>query len=215
MESFESSYSYVCNVRFPEYTGVRVMMMPFWPSNPHESLPDNLKQYANMLRFMRGTVPDLAVGYLTVDEAMVYEGETHRRPGLHVDGVGEDGDVGGGGYGGGGGYASRGMYVASTHPGCRAWDGVFQGAPGKDGDCEHLRSQLRGPGELMAKFGVYWCGNLAVHESIPMPKDCFRQFVRVSMPSIAPWHDGYTENPLGIKPAGPIKGRRPGMEYRP
>lgn len=61
---------------------------------------------------------------------------------------------------------------------------------------------------------VYGCGALTVHKSIPMVKDTPRQFVRLSMPSDAPWYEGYTVNPLGVKPTGPIHDRRAFMDYR-
>ncbi len=55
---------------------------------------------------------------------------------------------------------------------------------------------------------VYHCGPLTVHESLPVWQTVPRQFIRISMPSDAPWYEGYTENPLGIKPTGPIHPRR-------
>ncbi len=62
---------------------------------------------------------------------------------------------------------------------------------------------------------LYWCSPLCVHESLMTRHPAARQFVRVSMPSDAPWHEGYTPNPLGILPTGPIHGPRKGMRYRP
>lgn len=37
-----------------------------------------------------------------------------------------------------------------------------------------------------------------------MKEDCERTFVRLSMPNDAPWYNGYTKNPKGIKPTGVI-----------
>lgn len=51
---------------------------------------------------------------------------------------------------------------------------------------------------------VYWVDGLCVHESVPMVRDCDRQFSRLSMPSDAPWFEGYTVNPLGVMPSGEI-----------
>jgi len=63
---------------------------------------------------------------------------------------------------------------------------------------------------------VYWCSQMAVHEALPMTKLTKRQFCRISANSKAPWYEGYTENPLGIKPDGPIHPRRAEyMNYRP
>jgi hypothetical protein len=68
----------------------------------------------------------------------------------------------------------------------------------------------------MAANEVYWCNPTAVHESIPMVADVARQFVRLSMPSMAPWHEGYTRNPLGVEPTGPIHPwRAEFMAYHP
>lgn len=62
---------------------------------------------------------------------------------------------------------------------------------------------------------VYHCGPMTVHAVLPMTEDCHRSFVRVSMPSNAPWYEGYTENPMGERPAGPIHPHRATqMAYR-
>lgn len=121
------------------------------------------------------------------------------------------------------------MVLWSTVRGCHAWLGDFDGYPGPDGDCEHLRGELAG-GELAGgglsggKFSgenvppkkevpmmgckVYFCGPLTVHESVPMRVDTLRTFARLSLPNDCPWYEGYSENPLGIKPTGPIHPRR-------
>jgi hypothetical protein len=63
---------------------------------------------------------------------------------------------------------------------------------------------------------VYLCAPDLVHEGLPMAVDTPRQFCRVSFPSDAPWYEGYTPNPLGIKPTGPIHPPRSEfMAYRP
>lgn len=49
---------------------------------------------------------------------------------------------------------------------------------------------------------------LCVHESVEQKEDCERIFVRLSMPSAAPWFEGYTKNPLGILPTGKILPKR-------
>lgn len=197
----------------PKFTGVRVMMMPYLMEDIRGTLPGFLQQYVNIVETMSAQC-DSGVGYLTVDEAFVRAGETHRRPGLHVDGVDETGSVGG--WGGGGGWGTAGMTVLSSHVGCRAWYQWFDDLPKEDGDCEHLRKSCKPMCQFTLEPGrIYKFEPLTVHESIPMNRDTERQFVRVSYPSNAAWYEGYTENPLGIKPTGPIRARRPGMDYRP
>lgn len=108
------------------------------------------------------------------------------------------------------------MVLASSHTGAVAWEQSFEGWPGPNGDCETLRSELRTEAEIPMVGGqAFWCGALTVHESLPMKEDCFRQFIRVSSPSKAPWHEGYTANPLGVLPEGAIEGPRENfMKYR-
>jgi hypothetical protein len=216
--SFTSTITPGACTWMPDFSGIRVMMMPFHVADPIHTLPPKLREYAELVEYITtadGWKAPAGVGYLTVDEAELRAGETHRRPGLHVDGVGEDGSVGTGAWGGGGGYAAHGMVLMSNVLGCVGWAGDFEGEPGRDGDCTHLAPQcFAKPAVFFEPLRAYWCGPLAVHQAVPVQRDCRRQFVRVSMPSKAPWHQGYTANPLGIKPAGPVLPARPGMAYR-
>jgi hypothetical protein len=209
---FASTFKFVGNVVFPEYSGVRVMMMPLVLGDL-DSVPPMLAGYCDTLAMLFALMETKHVGnvgYLTVDEKIVKRGTTHRRAGLHVDGVFE-GRCGGWG-GGGWGSVGNGMLTTSSHVGCRAWNQEFDGYPGNDGECDHLASQLRDAGTIFEPRGVYWVDGLCVHESMPLPVDTNRQFVRLSMPSKAPWFQGYTVNPLGVKPTGDILPPRPYME---
>lgn len=205
-EQFDSRFAEVGQLEFPTFGGVRVMMMPFRLDSPRETVPiaewaDAVATLCEMASVKQG------VAYLTIDEAMVRIGETHRRPGLHVDGVGPDGRAGG--WGGASHAPNYGMLVAASHVGCRAWAKTFLGKPGPNGDCSALAEQCGENSAVILRAGtVYQCGPLTVHEAIPMQEDTHRQFVRVSMPSNAPWYEGYTENPMGVMPTGPIHPRR-------
>jgi hypothetical protein len=204
-------------LRFPVFSGIRIMMMPFRIEDPIGTVPDALEMWRPAVyELCRMSPAKRGVGYLTIDEAFVPTGRTHRRPGLHVDGIGPDGKCGGWG-GGGGGWGARGMLVAASHVGCRGWSQMFHGHAGPNGDSEHLRWECDPASEIIMQAGeVYWCGPTAVHESLPMKVDVRRQFVRLSMPSDAPWYDGYTRNPLGVEPTGPIHpARSEFMAYRP
>ncbi len=85
------------------------------------------------------------IGYLTVDEREVRRGETHRRAGLHVDGVynGSAGGWGGGAPGGGWGVVGNGMLTVSSHAMCRVFNKDFVGWPGMEGECGHLAELFR------------------------------------------------------------------------
>lgn len=203
---FNSRFEYKADVTLPEYSGTRVMMMPL-AIGVLDSIPSFLDHYKDSLvgLFNLAKEHKNKVGYLTVDEKQLSPGQTHRRAGLHVDGVYRDGN---GGWGGGGwGSISTGMLTVSSHEGCEAYNQDFEGWPGEEGSCEHLRQEL-GEGHVFKAGGVYWVHGLCVHESLPMKASVKRQFVRLSLPSDSPWFIGYTENPLGVKPTGKILPQR-------
>ena len=106
--------------------------------------------------------------------------------------------------------------MAASHVGSYAYQQSFRGAPGPDGDCEHLRDQLIAAALVVLQPDrLYHCEPLTVHEALPMDQITRRQFLRVSFPSTAPWYEGYTQNPKGIAPTGPIHPRRGAyMAYR-
>lgn len=204
---FESRLEYVGGLTLPKFTGIRVMMMPIILGDL-SSIPNTLGRYRKTLRLLFGRACDHLgkVGYITIDEKLVKAGQTHRRAGLHVDGV-YNGSVGAWGGDGGGGWGApgTGMLTVSNIAGCKAYKQTFQGMPGPDGECDHLKAQCDETKAVIFKPGhIYWVDGLCVHESMPMTQDVERQFVRLSMPSTAPWFQGYTENPLGVKPTGPI-----------
>lgn len=209
-------------VGLPAFSGIRVMMMPFHIADPTGSLPPELDAWKPVVESMLFKSGDWATGtgYLTIDEALVKAGETHRRPGRHVDGVGPNGEHGS--WGGGGGYGANGMLMVTNHPGVRIYQGTFRQNPEPNGDCSHVPTY-----EVSGTFGVtsthipeagevWYCESLCMHEALPMVLDTKRQFCRISFPSRSPWYEGYTENPLGIKPDGPIHPPRVDfMAYRP
>ena len=209
MTTFESCFHKVGSISLPAFSGTRVMMLPLVLGDL-SSVPPNLsawKETLSRLFDMGGHVGE--VGYLTIDEKQVKAGATHRRAGAHVDGIyqGKAGPWGGGGWG----SAGNGMLTVSSVAGCRAWAGQFSGWPGFEGECDHLLEQAEG--ETVFDAGeVYWVDGLCVHESLPMQADTPRQFVRLSLPSNAPWFEGYTENPLGVMPTGAILPRRTFMD---
>lgn len=207
--------------KLPDFSGIRVLHMPVILGDL-ASLPEELVGYIPMLDACREAMPDHAgkVCYLTVDEKEVKAGMTHRRPRLHVDGYhkteagGSGGAWGGGGGGGSWGGAApsgggTGLLTVASAEGCRAWNQDFDGEPEVEGDCEHLRPQCREESsQILEAGGLYWMNPLCVHESLPMPVDTKRQFIRLSLPSTADWYEGCTPNPMGVMPTGRIMPRR-------
>jgi hypothetical protein len=212
-DGFESVFEKIGPVELPEFSGVRIMMLPV-VIGEDASLPDFIAGYkqAFILMCYMAQKHQGEVGYLTVDEKVVQPETTHRRAGAHVDGI-YQGRIGGawGGCGGSWGSTGNGMITVSNPAGCRAWKQRFNGWPGMEGEAEHLRDQF-GEGTLFEANMAYWVDGLCVHESLPMKEPTPRQFVRLSLPNNGPWFEGYTENPLGIMPTGPILPEREFMK---
>lgn len=210
---FHSLFKKVTTVQFPDFTGIQIMMMPFYLDDIDNSLPTSLNHYKPMLKQMVANKPshiryyDNNVAYLTIDEKPIKANQIQRKPGKHVDGM-YKGQVAGAWGGGGGSWGSTGngmLLVSNTDDLCQAWSGYFRGTPINDGDCSHLSDQCLPENRTLFKSGeVFWADGLCVHESLPTKVDVNRQFVRISMPSNSPWFVGYTSNPLGIQPNGPI-----------
>lgn len=188
----------------PQFSDVRIMMMPFHTHDALGSLPElpgGWRDYVARLCAMPGV--RAGVGYLTIDEAFVRAGDTQRRPGLHVDGT----DYGGGPTNP---YAYSGALIVSSDGACA----LFGNTPdaGVDGCCAHLHP---GRGRRLNPWEVAWIGPNTLHEALPARRGFSRQMLRISMPSTADHHADYTPNPLGILPTGKPGARRPvQMAYR-
>jgi hypothetical protein len=200
---FISTYRKVWNhspVEFPEFTGIRVMMMPVLLGHL-DGVPGLYRPLVTRLYEVMEARHIGQVGYLTIDEKELQPAESLRRSGLHVDGY-YHGRCGAWGGGGGWGSVGNGMLTVSSTAHCRAYLGHIDGEPGPEGECDHLT--MPNDGELFAPGEVYWLDGACVHESVPVSKQTKRQFVRLSMPSNGPWFEGYTENPTGIMPSNEI-----------
>lgn len=217
VDTFDSEIISAGAVNLPDFSNTRIMMMPLILGD-EKSIPSFLSSWTGTLRSLFAKQSfNGRVGYLTIDEKTINAGETHRRSGKHVDGVFGKGAGGwGGGWGGGaddGSSTGTGFLTVSSVEGCRAWTGSFTGFPDDEGGCKHLEGQCTDSNEATLRSSIaYWVGPLCVHESMPMPQKTKRQFVRLSLPSNAPWFEGYTANPLGVKPTGPILPRRSFMD---
>lgn len=207
---FESKFKELSRVRIPKFSNTRVMMMPIILGDLN-SIPKSLSHYLDTFKdLFELTNKDHfgKVGYITIDEKEVNSNETHRRSGLHVDGVFNDSC---GSWGGGGGWGSvgNGMITVSSYPACKAYNQEFDGTIGKDGECDLLTDQLdESKSKVFEANRAYWVDGLCVHESLPLKERTKRAFIRLSMPSNAPWFEGYTKNPKGIKPSGEILSKR-------
>jgi hypothetical protein len=216
-ETFDSSLEDLGPFELPAYTGLRWMMLPFRLDDIPRTITRKDWHGAIQKMVSRASVRT-GTAYLTIDEAEVEPGTTHRRPGIHVDGVGPSGGIGGWGGGGhGGGWGTGGMIVVASHVGSQAWTGKFAARIGPNGDCEHMRPMLRDQRPVPLRGGrAYRLGATCLHEALPMPVRTRRTFVRLSLPSDAPWYEGYTPSPVGVLPTGPTHPARTSfMSFRP
>ncbi len=191
----------VKQVHIPPWHGDRLYMHPIDLANP-AVLPGCFHRWETLVDSMIASSPTRkGIGYLTIDEKEVVAGQTHRRGGAHTDGNYLFGWNGGGGWmtGTDGRYlpeekhkaqycsTTGGMLIVSSHQGCRAWNGEYDGEPRQGGDCEHLRSQLdKMANFLLEPFNLYWMNSTAIHESLPMIENVKRSLLRITLPADAP-----------------------------
>ena len=83
MRKYQSKMQAGGIVEFPKYNAERIYMEPFFKS---KGLPQHLKHWQSTVdQMLKGIDTKLPI-YLMIDQAFVPAGQTHRRPGLHVDG---------------------------------------------------------------------------------------------------------------------------------
>lgn len=206
----ESSLTVGGNVTFPDYTGERVYMAPFFKT---ESLPASLSRWQSVVDRMVEGLDFTGPAYLMVDQGYVKYGKTQRRSGLHVDG---NWVAGSGSHKhpaeedpsgrhihppkeippgvhrhpetpkhrhAHGYYQPEALLLASNVAACRAMLGRFEGIPKEDGDCSHF--DVSHGEEVLLEAGRVYRGNVTMlHESLPVQESCFRTLVRINIPGV-------------------------------
>jgi hypothetical protein len=213
------------SVEFPEYQGIMINMMPFVIGDV-DTLPKDVRAYADVIGSCGLKKGDKA--YLSINESIVEQGKTQRRPGIHTDGTSAVGWGGWGGnasrFGGGGNDFGGGALASSwgghpTHPGWggnKAGEGIWIAS--SDGRCRIWNSQTwdvndhgglnhepDGEATVMEPSVLYWMGDRTPHESLPALKDGQRQWFRIVADKIGAWWAQHsTANPFGVQPNAPI-----------
>lgn len=199
ISALESADSYV---NFPDYTGVRVIMMPFDFKQP-DLIPEYLKHYsefiAECLSYLdiEAITKETSVGYITIDETFVKAGSTQRREGLHIDA---------GCWGGGGGsvWGKSGFVIASTVKNSTlAYNNVFVkpemflkgGAIAPEVEM-FFKMFYEDHKTILDANTFHFMSPYCVHEALPVTKNTERQFFRLSLPNTDPWPSNYTKNPF-------------------
>lgn len=214
--------SVVDTVTFPPPSGLKVNMMPFIMGQ-NDSVPEHMHGYLPLIEACRLPRSERGkVGYLTIDEAEVNAGESHRRGGLHIDCpgmiLGADGAVLSGtldlspGWGGDGILGMSvpnlgrrgGIYMASSIPNStRVWGALIDqpaNVADSHGGIEHLRGLL-GEGHVLPPCQLTWMTDRTPHESLCLEKVSYRQYFRLVTSNVTVWYEKHsTANPLGILP---------------
>jgi hypothetical protein len=195
-------------VPFPEHTGERIYMVPF---TKKAGVPAFMSRWQRTVDAMLDGVDAPGEIFIMVDQKIVRANSTHRRPGMHIDGwwipsgkphpgldlkVLSDAGIHGtgrhvtqslAGHGHridkGEGWPDEALFLASDVVGCRALVGLFEGEPGKGGDCTHL--DLSGGKEVVFEANRAYSGNVTMlHESMVLPADSLRTVVRLNVPGL-------------------------------
>jgi len=197
----------VGTITFPEYSGVRCLMMPYIQGDP-DSVPDHYDAYRPIIKSTY--LAEGEIGFLTIDESPVTKGSAHRGAhaahgrAVHTEAglLPESGQFmwGGGSWGGRANVIlDRDLQVLLANnlaDSCALWDAVHldTSLDGDIGDQAHLYpykdATLMQPGE------VHRIGILTPHESMPVETDFDRQFLRIIGSGVRGREPYFTVNPL-------------------
>jgi len=198
----------VNKIQFPEFTGVRCLMMPFIQGDS-KSLPEAYQPYADIIT--KNYLEKGEIGYLTIDERFVEANQSQRgynsagidrNVHIEVGRVGNQNRWGSGGNGWGGKSSTildddtMVLIANNISDTCRVWDAKEMSYT-KDGDLsayidkypEHTGINMQS-GEL-AKISIF-----TPHECINQKKAGNRQFLRIVGKGVTGREKYFTKNPL-------------------
>lgn len=173
-------------------------MIPFHLENKLILVGD-VEPFQDVLNKMLSLSPiKTGEAYLTIDSRIIRKGNSHRRPGPHVDGnyLFQWGTGGGNGWLTGTKgriltpedhrlqYESKlgGMLIVASHEGCRVWEGQYKQLPKQGGDCSHLQLDTK-DSFVMKKNTIYLTNSTCIHESLKMSQDVMRSLIRITLPA--------------------------------
>ena len=194
-------------VTFPEYSGVRCLMMPYIRGVP-DSIPDEYASYRDIVAAIYLTKGD--IGYLTIDESPALKGAPHRGArakfgrALHTEG-GLRPNSGMLGWGGSGWGSATNVLLEpdvqvllanNVSGSCALWDAVHTNTS-FDGDIGDQAGLYPYEDAVLMQAGeVHVIGILTPHESLPVQADIDRQFLRIVGSGVHGREPYFTVNPL-------------------
>jgi hypothetical protein len=193
-------------VRFPEFSGVRCLMMPYIQGDP-ASVPEAYAPYKSILESVFLCKGD--IGFLTIDESPVAQGQPHRgyraRYGraLHTEAGREPvkyycwGDTK---WGDSHRVTlDRGVRILLANNldnSCAVWNAVHEDTSA-DGDIGYAAAEYPyADAVLMKAEDLCQIGILTPHESLPATQDFNRQFLRIVSSGVHGREEYFTKNPF-------------------
>lgn len=200
------SIAYKHDIQFPEFSGVRCLMMPYTQGDP-SSVPIEYSSYAGIIESTFVQKGD--VGFLTIDESYATKGRPHRGArartsrALHTEaGYNPDHKYQWGRNNWGDNpeveiEESVRVLLANNISGtCALWNAT-QKDTSLDGDIGHLAHIYPYEDAVMMNAGQVWeIGVLTPHESLPVREDSQRQFLRIVSAGVHGREPYFTKNPI-------------------
>lgn len=198
------------HVVFPEFSGIRCLMMPFIQGDP-ESVPKQFRTgYEAVIETL--AIEPGKIGFLTIDESLAVAGNPHRGDrakfgrALHTEAGRRPGQIyawGGGGWGNSHQVTlDRDVQILlanSLDGSCAIWDAEHEDTS-LDGDIGYAADQYPLSDAYIMRAGeVRRIGILTPHESLPVSADTNRQFLRIVSSGVHGREPYFTENPLLAK----------------
>lgn len=196
----------VASISFPEYSGLRCLMMPYIQGEP-ASVPDCYSPYADII--CRVFLKQGDIGYLTIDESPVEAGQPHRgaraKHGRAIHTEAGKRPFGLYGWGGSGWGDSTNVLLDrdveillanSIDGSCAVWNAEHADTSW-DGDIGHCAADYPYESAVMVRAGdVHRIGILTPHESLPVTASARRQFLRIVGSGVHGREPYFTRNPL-------------------
>lgn len=194
-------------ITFPAFSGKRCLMMPYIQGDP-ESVPEEFRTgYEDILASVVIVPGD--IGFLTIDESVAHMGTPHRGTrakfdrALHTEAGRRPDKI----YAwGGGGWGSahkvelerdvQVLLANNIDNTCAIWN-VEHENTSWDGDIGDVSDMYPMSEAVMMKAGeVHRIGILTPHESLPVPADVNRQFLRIISSGVHGREEYFTKNRL-------------------
>jgi hypothetical protein len=192
-------------ITFPPFTGLQCLMMPYIQGDP-DSVPDKYRSYADILTTV--TIHEGDVGYLTIDESLAIKGKPHRGTraktarDLHTEAGVDPNKIYMWGYTGWGKHHKvtldhdvQVLLANNLSDSCAIWNCTHEDTS-IDGDIGYAADQYPYSEATLMKAGeVHTIGILTPHESLPVPQNTNRQFLRIVSSGVHGRESYFTKNP--------------------